>query len=136
MSKPISYADVFDHKAFKVAHVWALYSTSIHNEATSRVQYEETKKAFYAGFLDCFKVMSDYGERLSEDDACQLFTRLQIENEEFFEAMVKAHGPVDAPTSLMCDHFFVATELEDGTFTSRCSRCGMIPPTGPVRGKL
>jgi hypothetical protein len=92
MKKILEYSDIFDSKTFKVHQVWDMYAVLVLPKDVSRVQYDETKKAFYAGFLECFKIMTDYASNLEEDDACQLFTRLNDEGMDFMKLMIEQHG--------------------------------------------
>ncbi len=86
------YDQLFDPNTFTVETMWKMYRMLILPVDVSKVQHDETKKAFYAGFLECFKVMSDYAGNLEEDEACKLFDRLGKEGIDFYEKMVHEHG--------------------------------------------
>lgn len=88
----MDYSDIFHPNTFTVAMVWKMYASIVLPKDVSRIQHDETRKAFYAGFLEGFKVMTDYAANLSEDDACLLFNRLMTEGTAFYDEMVKAHG--------------------------------------------
>lgn len=89
ISKPHSYSEVFNPKTFKVEDVWTMYAIAVLPRHVSQIQHDETKNAFYAGFLECFKMFNDFACDLEEDAACELFNRLQKESEEYFEKLVK-----------------------------------------------
>lgn len=95
MSRPISYHEVFNPNTFTIDQIWSIYARFVLPKPCSQVQHDEMKKAFYAGFLDCFKVMIDFSEGLSEEESCVLFERLSKEGANFFDLMVKEHGPVN-----------------------------------------
>ncbi len=86
---PLEYPEIFDPKTFKVEHMWLMYARAVLPRHVSQIQHDETRNAFYAGFLECFKMMSEFSSELEEDDACILFNRLSKEANEFFEEMVK-----------------------------------------------
>lgn len=85
------YSKLLDPEKFSIDLVWQVFAKAILPPDASRIQYVETKKAFYAGFLECFKVMTDYAGGLTESDACKLFNRLSAESHDFFEIMKRDH---------------------------------------------
>lgn len=57
--------------------LWRIYADHIFkNKEVSAVQYQETKQAFFIGFGECFKLMTDFASDLQEDHACTLFSGL------------------------------------------------------------
>lgn len=91
-SAPRSYSDVFNPKTFKVEDIWKMYAMAVMPNGASQVQHDETKNAFYAGFLECFKMFNDFASELEEAEAFELFNRLQIEANDFFETLFKRHA--------------------------------------------
>ena len=92
MKRPIAYDEIFDPQTYTIAISWRMFAATVLPLGCSKVQTDETKKAFYAGFLECFKVMVDYSSALEEDEASHLFTRLTEEGNDFFQEMVKQHN--------------------------------------------
>lgn len=70
--------------------LWRIYADHIFKgKEISAVQYQETKQAFFIGFGECFKLMSDFAGDLEEDHACNLFSGLARQINDFQEAAIK-----------------------------------------------
>jgi hypothetical protein len=81
----ISYADLFKPGEFRIEKLWILFSCAVLPDDVAAVQHDDMRKAFYAGFLECFKVMTDYASDLSEEDACKVLSSIADQVEEFLD---------------------------------------------------
>lgn len=75
--------------------LWRIYSGHIFTgKEVGSVQYSETKQAFYVGFSECFKFMTDIASGLEEDHACKVFSNLANEMNKFTDSLIerKIHG--------------------------------------------
>lgn len=91
MTTPTTYPEIIKPADMSIALLWTAFAGYVLPADASPVQREEMKKAFFAGFTECFKVMNDYATELDEQAAVQLFTRLNNECIEFYERMKKEH---------------------------------------------
>jgi len=70
-----------------VENMWRMYAHNVFGGYTiGRTQYAETKQAYFIGFAEAFKLMSDMSERLPEDDACKFLSRINREIGDFIDA--------------------------------------------------
>lgn len=84
----VSVLKDIDHLTIEV--LWRLYSKSVFSGVTvSAEQYSETKKAFYVGFSECFKAVSDVSERLPEEKAMAVLARLSNESNKFISSLIE-----------------------------------------------
>lgn len=77
-------------KEFTLKKVWNLFFNQVlvpGGVKPGSIQAEEMEKAYYAGFLECFSVMSDYSATLSEDDACELFEKIREEGMKYMVSL-------------------------------------------------
>jgi hypothetical protein len=97
MSKPrpadIAWTDIVEPKELTIAYLWTLFAGHVIPVTAPRFQREEMRKAFYAGFVECFKVINDVSVKLPEPQSYQLLERISNEANEFFEQMMKEHPP-------------------------------------------
>lgn len=71
-----------------VAYLWAEFSSKIIPKDAPRHQYDEMKKAFYAGFLSCSLSFAEAAnEDKSEEEAAMIMAYLQNECYNFFKNM-------------------------------------------------
>lgn len=91
--KNLSYLDVMKPEDINIAHLWVAFAGAVLPTAASALQREETRKAFYAGFCECFKIFSDLSSQLTEDEAVAVFERLNKESLAFFNEMMSTHPP-------------------------------------------
>jgi hypothetical protein len=91
--KSKEWTDYVKPQDMGIAFLWANFAGFVLPADASETQRNEMRKAYYAGFFECFKVMNDYAVRLPEDEAAKLFERLCEENEQFFNKMMKEHLP-------------------------------------------
>jgi len=86
---------VKDPTTITISVLWEMYARNIFtNVEVSSAQYSETKQAFYVGFSECFKLMSDIAGDLPEDKACEMFSRIAVESNTFLNSLIarKIHG--------------------------------------------
>jgi hypothetical protein len=73
-----------DPKKLSVEALWRLYAESVFSGVSvSRTQYAETKQAFFIGFGEAFKILSDMSERLEENEACSVLSKINNEVADF-----------------------------------------------------
>lgn len=88
------YTDFFDPKDISVEGLWKLFAAQVYPTVSpDSVQYEHTRRCFYAGFIECFKVMNDLSTELSEDAASEHLSRINRETREFFEKDLRSMFP-------------------------------------------
>jgi hypothetical protein len=79
-----------DPSKLTIELLWRLYAEhTFKGVAVGRYQYAETKQAFFIGFNECFKIMSDMADRLSEEDACKVITRIHEEAADFMDNVIE-----------------------------------------------
>jgi hypothetical protein len=84
------YTDFFKPNEISIDKCWQVVSSNFFKgKDISEVQKIEMKKAFYAGFTECFKIMNDISEVLSEDEACVVLDRINTEGHEFHDQLMK-----------------------------------------------
>lgn len=90
VAKKLNWADIVgDPNLLKVEMFWRLYAQNIFaNQQVSAIQYKETKQAFFVGFSECFRVMTDISERYSEQDASDIITRLAEESNNYIDSLI------------------------------------------------
>lgn len=80
MGKKISYAQIFPDGEVKVETLWQLFARfHFCNREVSTIAYQEVKKAFFIGFCECFRIMTDFAGDLPEERACQVFSAMGAE---------------------------------------------------------
>lgn len=90
ISKKISWADIFtDPNKIKVEMFWRLYAEQIFKGVeVSTVQYQETKQAYFVGFSECFKIMTDISERFDENQASDILSDLARESNQYIDSLI------------------------------------------------
>lgn len=83
MSK--SYLDFFKPEDIQLKKMWEVIARMLFPKGASEIQYLEMRRAFYIGFTECFKIMSDVSDRMSEEEASKVLARLHNEVNSFFE---------------------------------------------------
>jgi len=79
-----------DPSSISIEMLWLIYAQSVFvGKVVSRVQYAETKQAFFIGFNECFKFMSDMADRLPEDQACMVISNLAKESGNFMDNVLE-----------------------------------------------
>lgn len=92
----LKYTDVMKPEDISIAKLWLVFAGAVLPANASELQRVEMRKAFYAGFVECFKIVTDLSDVLPEDQAVQVLDRLHKESAAFFEEMVK-HLPASHP---------------------------------------
>ncbi len=86
-----NYLDVIKPEDLSIAHLWTHFAGLVLPGAPA-IQRAEMRKAFYAGFIECFKITDDVAVRLTEEQACVVLARINAEGTEFFEGFMKELG--------------------------------------------
>ena len=73
------------HKAglLSVGGLWTLLERTLLSKEAPQIQRDEMRRAFFIGFTECFAVMNDLSENLSEDDAAKVLSKLNDEVSAF-----------------------------------------------------
>ncbi len=88
------YSKLIDADQFSIRATWAVFRHTVIPKDAPRIQVEEMEKAYYGGFTECFKVMTDYAAGLPERKAARLFDAIMKEGNAWVDKMLKAHrGP-------------------------------------------
>ena len=91
MNKPLSYTDVMKPADINIADLWANFAGHVLPADAGATQRSEMRKAFYAGFCECFKIVTDLSSELGEKDAVAVLDRLNREAHAFYKAMLVEH---------------------------------------------
>jgi len=87
----LKYTDVMKPEDISIANLWTVFAGAVMDAGAPQIQRDEMRKSFYAGFTECFKIMVDLSDGLTEAEAAQTLERLSGESRAFFETMLKAH---------------------------------------------
>jgi hypothetical protein len=66
-----------------VANAWNAFAAAVLPAEVSEVQRVEMRKAFYGGFSECFGIVQHLSDRLPEEEAGKVLSRLHDECNEF-----------------------------------------------------
>jgi len=88
MRKEIKWTDLVDPEKLTIEMMWGIFSKLVISKQAPDIQNREMKKAFYAGFIECFKIMTDISTELSEDNACLVLDKIQTEADEFIQKIL------------------------------------------------
>lgn len=84
MSQRPKYGRDFPASEITVARCWeALTKLLFRDRAISQLQHDEMRRAFFIGFSECFAIMTDLSDELTEEEAAKVLERLSIETAEF-----------------------------------------------------
>lgn len=83
----LKYTDVMKPEDINIAHLWVLFAGAVLPADASPGQREDMRRAFYAGFVECFKIFTDLATTLGEEHAATVLGGLQKEARAFFEEM-------------------------------------------------
>ncbi len=86
----MNYTDLMKPEDISIAHCWTIFAGHVIPDV-SALQRSEMRKAFYAGFCECFKIFSDLSSDLTEEQAVAQLDRLNKESLEFFDKMMAEH---------------------------------------------
>lgn len=82
----INYLDLFAPEDIHIEKLWFVISKAMYKgQEVTQLQHDEMRKAFYIGFTECFKIMADLSDRLSEDQAAAVLSRLSDEARAFHD---------------------------------------------------
>lgn len=84
----LKYTDIMKPEDISIAHCWTTFAGLVLS-GVSDIQRSEMRKAFYAGFTECFKIHIDISTTLSETEAVATLSRLNDEANEFVDAFLK-----------------------------------------------
>lgn len=88
----LKYTDVMKAEDINIAHLWTQFAGIVIPADAPAVQREEMRRAFYAGFVECFKITIDISTTLPEADAARVLDGLNKESRAFFEEMKERYG--------------------------------------------
>lgn len=84
------YTDFFDPKDLSIANCWMVIEGALRKKRDLRpAQIDDMKKAFYIGFTEAFKIITDLSEVLTEEHACDVLTRISKEANEFHDKTIE-----------------------------------------------
>lgn len=83
----LKYTDVMKPEDISVAHLWTHFAAMVVPLGASAGQREDMRRSFYAGFLECFKIVTDVSTELPEQRAAQVLERIDAEVKAFYEEM-------------------------------------------------
>lgn len=77
---------------------WGLIAAQIFKGPVSKLQHDEMRRTFYMGFCECFKIMADLSDRLSEEKAADVLSRINSEGVEFMaDEIARMKSEPEAP---------------------------------------
>lgn len=85
------YSKLIDANNFSIKITWEIFKHTVIPADAPRIQVEEMEKAYYAGFTECFKVMTDYASGLPECKAARLFDAIMKEGNAWVDEMMKRY---------------------------------------------
>lgn len=92
MKTTFKYTDFFDPKDIAISKCWMVISNVMFKDIPaypmSLEQRENLRKAFYVGFVECFKIVSDISTDLTEADACAVLSRISAEGNAFHDTTI------------------------------------------------
>lgn len=74
-----------------IEELWATFESAVLPSDASEVRRSEMHKAFFAGFAECFRIMNDLAELLTERQAVEALNRLNGEIRAFMVAQRALH---------------------------------------------
>jgi len=94
VGREIKWTDPMKPEAVTIGFCWDTFAHfTMPTVPKDTVQYKEMRKAFYAGFVECFKIMNDLSlsTELTEDQACTVLSKISNEGNQFFDELIKEH---------------------------------------------
>lgn len=83
-----SWPEILPPEAMSLNRLWLLYFNCMQLEKCLPVQQTEMRKAFVAGFTECFKIIADYSEVLDDRKALEFMTRIHDECDKEVQSMI------------------------------------------------
>ncbi len=94
LASKINYADLIQKGNLTVANIWTILATFIYKDKQPpEIQRNEMRRTFYMGFTECFRIMTDAADAMSEDQASDFLTKISKEVNEFHEQEIKRLVP-------------------------------------------
>ncbi len=91
-SRDLNWIQVVKPEDISIAYLWTIFAGAVMSADAPAIQREEMRKAFFSGFLECFKIINDISTALPEAEAFKVLARLRDENNAFFEKMMSEIG--------------------------------------------
>ena len=85
----LNYAHVMKPEDINIAHLWTVFAGLVLSPGAPTLQRQEMRRAFYAGFVECFKITVDLSTALPEADACRVLDGLSKEANAFVEEYLR-----------------------------------------------
>lgn len=84
LASKIEWTDILKPENVSIALFWSMFAkTALSGLDENSVQYREMRKVYICGFTECFKFMSDFAGNLTEDEACEVFSKIATESNGF-----------------------------------------------------
>jgi len=87
----LKYTDVMKPEDISIANLWTVFAGAVMDAGAPQMQRDEMRKSFYAGFVECFKIITDLSDVMTEAEAVKTLERLKNESHAFFETMIATH---------------------------------------------
>lgn len=87
----LKYTDVMKPDDINIVQLWTIFAGFVLHPGAPADQREEMRRAFYAGFVECFKIFTDVSIALPEADAVRVLDRISKESHAFFGEMAKRY---------------------------------------------
>lgn len=100
IAQNLNWADIVGNiENLKVEMLWRLYASHIFDGMqVGATQYQETKQAYFVGFSEAFKVLSDVADRYDENEANDILTRLSRESNAYIDSLLDRTLKPNAPS--------------------------------------
>ena len=85
----LKYTDIMKPEDISIAYLWTIFAGAVLSPSASQVQRDEMRKSFYAGFVECFKIMDDLSNALPEEESLRAMDRLNNEARDFYKEIVR-----------------------------------------------
>lgn len=83
----VKYTDLMKPEQISIETLWRLMAKFTVPPDASREQHDTMRNCFYAGWIECFKVINDLSTELPEDQAGAHLSRLSIEANAFMASI-------------------------------------------------
>ena len=80
----VKYTDFMKPEDISIENCWKVIAGALFkNENVSQVQHDEMRRTFYMGFTECFKIMNDLADVMSEAGAADILSKINDEATAF-----------------------------------------------------
>ncbi len=86
------YTDVMRPEDISIAYLWTMFAGAVLDANAPEIQRTEMRRAFYAGFVECFKITTDIATGLPEAQSYAVLSRISGEAVDFFNTMMSENG--------------------------------------------